>query len=535
MTDSLDQMRRLFWEELKKQQQQTPQEKLSAMRDLAAELLGQQCPFPDRVPLLRARAETLGLTLRDQELQRFLWDARRAAAGAIEPLRPGDRIDLAPEPWHWQGVLMAECLNLVVALPKAGKTSLLLALIGAWHRGQPDFLGLPLIGPCPSVLIVGTDQPQSDWGRMLRQVELLGDQNEIVYPVVGLFHKGRPLHLDFEGIERISSIAAQHPGLWVLLDSISACTSPLGLDENSAEIVEPINDLMEAVGPYRATVAAVHHSGKSRQGESATLASRGSTALPAAASQVISLERRASAPTGSQDRRLVLKTEGRGGLPQQLLIERTEDGWISHGSAETVAMAQHMQEVEEKLSDRQADALEVVRERWANGQLPTDAKGLADALGLRGEAERKARATLDQLARRRLLLSSVESGSQSRRKLFRPVTAEASRGVFSDASEPSEPSAALAYVDPQPISNSFPSKGSEGKEGKEGPENTPRETLPTPPDQSDPTQSRPEAIRTTPPAHNPIGSGSDAFDDEGDDPAWPPRPEPPNASPPAAA
>lgn len=458
----------------------TPQEKLSAMRGLAAELLEQQTPFPDRVPLLRARAELLGLTLRDQELQRFLWDARRAAAGAIEPLGAGDVIDLTPEPWHWEGVLMADCLNLITALPKAGKTSLLLEMIGAWSRGEPSFLGLPLIGPCPPVLIVGTDQPQSDWGRMLRQAGLLGDRNEILPPIVGLFHKGRPLHLDFEGIERIGGYASTYPGLLVLLDSISACTSALGLDENSTEIVEPINDLMEAVSPQHATVAAIHHSSKGRQGENATLASRGSTALPAAASQVISLARMASPATGAQDRRLVLKTEGRGGLPQQLLIERTEDGWISHGSAETVAMAQHLKEVEKKLSDRQADALDLVRERWDNGQQRTDASGLAGPMGLDGDAERKARSTLDQLARKGLLLSTVEAGLQGRRKVFWPVATESSRGVLSDVSEPSEPSepsSARAHVDPRPKSEPFACRGSEGSEGREGQENTPRETL----------------------------------------------------------
>ena len=457
----------------------TPHEKISAMRDLAADLLDQKTPFPDRVPLLRARAETLDLTLRDQELQRLLWDARRARAGTINPLGTGEVIDLSPCPWHWEGMLMAECLNLIAALPKTGKTSLLLALIGAWRRGQPDFLGIPLIGPCPPVLIVGTDQPASDWGRMLREVGLLGDRNEILPPIVALFHKGRPLHLDYEGNERIAGYAAEHPRLLILLDSISACTISLGLDENSAEIVEPINDLMEAVSPHGATVLAIHHSSKGRQGESATLASRGSTALPAAASQVIALARMASPLAGPPDRRLVLKTEGRGGMPQQLLIERTEDGWINHGSAEAVAQAQALQEMEAKLTDRQADALEVVRNRWSEGQERTDAQSLAATLKMRGDGNRKARSTLDQLAKKGLLQSVVEVGLQGRNKWFWPVDAEGSRGVLSDDSQPSEPSEPLAHVDPLPNPDCFLDKSSEGKEGSEGLKSTPREGLRT--------------------------------------------------------
>jgi hypothetical protein len=466
----------------KQSRELSPQEKISALRCLATELLLQKTPFPDRLPLLRARAEVLQLTLRDQELQRLIWDARRAAAGTIEPLSEGAVIDLSPCPWHWEGVLMADCLNLIAGLPKTGKTSLLLALIGAWRQGAPNFLGLPLIGACPPVLIVGTDQPQSDWGRMMREVGLLGDKNQILSPIVGLFHKGCPLHLDHEGIERIGAYAAKHPRLLILLDSVSACTISLGLDENSAEIVEPINDLMEAVSPHGATVLAIHHASKGRQGESATLASRGSTALPAAASQVVALAKMASPLAGPPDRRIVLKTEGRGGMPQQLLIERTEDGWISHGSAEAVAQAQALQEVEDNLNDRQAEALVVVRDRWNNGQHRTDARNLADALGLAGDGERKARSTLDQLTRRRLVHCAVEAGLQGRNKWFWPVGAEVSHGGLSDASEPSElsypPSRARTCLDPEPKSKLCICRGSEGSEGKEGSERSPREVLP---------------------------------------------------------
>jgi len=456
----------------------TPQQKLSGLRKLAADLLEHQTPFPDRLPLLRARAQALGITLIDKELQRLFWDARRAAAGTIEPLKPGDALNLTPCPWHWEGVLMAACLNLMAGLPKTGKTSLLLAWLAAWFQGEPSFLGMDLIGRCPSVLIVGTDQPENDWGRMLREVGLLNDQNQLAGPIVGLFHKGRPLHLDCEGIERIAAYAAEHQPLLILLDSISACTSPLGLDENSAEIVEPINDLMEAVSPHGATVVAIHHSSKGRQGESATMASRGSTALPAAASQVIALSRLASPAAGPPDRRVVLKTEGRGGLPVQLLIERTEAGFVSHGSAEVVAQAQALQQAEEELTDRQADALAVVRERWSHGQQRTDSKALADALLLQGEADRKARSTLDQLRRKGLLAATAESGLKGRIKWFWPVGGEeASRGGLESDSYPSEPSEPLIGSECQPFRES---NGSEGKEAKEAEKSTPRETLRTP-------------------------------------------------------
>lgn len=474
---------------------QSDQEKLSALRQAAADLLEEGAAFADRLPLLRGRAQLLEITLRDDELRRLIWDARRAAAGTIEPLTPGDRIDLSPCPWYWEGVIMLAALNLLVALPKIGKTSLMLALIGAWHRGEPAFLGLRLIGSCPPVLIVGTDQPSSDWGRMLQEVGLLGPDGELRAPIVALYHRGRPLHLDPEGIERIASHAEQHPGLFVLLDSIAALTGPLGIDENSAEIAEPIADLLEAVEPHGATLVAIHHAGKVRAGESAVLASRGNTALPAVASQIISLARLSTgAPGAAQDRRIVMKTDGRGGLPQQLLIERTEEGWISHGSAESVALAQHLQALEEKLTDRQAEALDLVRSRWAAGER-TDAKALAAAMG--SSCERIARRTLDALTRRGLLQSSMEAEPAGRRKWFWPVGVEEPGGVrtpsrggigevseVSEVSEPLTPShggsdkKGLSYVsDP-----SIPPRTSDTSDRKDAQDNTPREGVRTPSD-----------------------------------------------------
>lgn len=512
----------------------SPQEKLSALRGHADGLLAHGVPFADRLPLMRARAESLNVTLRDPELQRFLWDARRAAAGTIEPLGPGDQIDLSPSTWHWEGVVMAGCFNLLVALPKVGKTSLLLAMLGAWHRGERSFVGLDLVGPCPPVLIVGTDQPSQDWGRMLQQVELLGENNKIKEPIVGLFHKGRPLHLDPEGIERIASYAADHRGLLVVLDSIAACTGPLGLDENSAEIVEPVNDLLEAIEPHGATLVAIHHSSKGRAGESATMASRGSTALPAAASQIISLSRVASALAGPKDPRIVLKTEGRGGQPQELLIERTDLGWISHGSAEAVALAKQMEEVERKLGERQEEALEYVRERWAEGKR-TDAATLAPLMGNGADRERSARRTLDQLVRKGLLSSAMENHETGRRKFFWPVGVKPdrtpSRGGLdnpSDLSDVSDP--VREAIGPDLLG----CKGSDTSDGKvqlqrptrEG-VRPPRQRLNGAPDDLKswwrggcPSDQLPVplGIKT-----GPIGSGFDAMADE-DDPHWGPRP-----------
>lgn len=67
---------------------------------------------------------------------------------------------------------------------------------------------------------------------------------------------------------------------------------------------------------------------------------------------------------GSQHNRVVLQTEGRGGEPLQLMIEQQETGWISHGDAAEVFAEQQAPQAEDGFQDRQAAALDVVREQW---------------------------------------------------------------------------------------------------------------------------------------------------------------------------
>ncbi len=399
------------------------EEKVALVREQARALLTERTPFSDRIPLLRARAESCGLTLRDTELQRLLWDERRRAAGSLEPVTPGQRLNLSPTAWLWEGVIMPGRLNLVVALPKVGKTALVLAWIAAWHHSCRSFLDRPLIGPCPPVLVVGTDQPENDWGAMLQRVGLMDDTAQLGEPFVALFHKAAPLHLDPEGIERIARYAADHPNLLIVVDSIAACTGPLGLDENSREIAEPIRDLMEAVAPHSATVVAIHHAAKGRASESATVASRGSTALPAEASQIISLSRMPTPEGEPESPQIVIRTEGRGGSPIKQLIEQTDAGWVSHGDGGAIERRRRLQQVVRKLNDRQAETLDLVRDRWHEHER-TDAKTLAGAIGLEGDGgrtgERKARETLDQLTRKGLLVPTVESDRETRRKWYAP-------------------------------------------------------------------------------------------------------------------
>jgi hypothetical protein len=384
----------------------TPEAKLADLQAFAAELLERREQFSSRLPIMRARAQELSLHIRDTELQGLLTSARRRRihGNSEHLLGPGDVLDLTPEPWAWEGLILRGCLNLLVALPKQGKTALVLAMVAAWHRNNPALLGCNLLGPCPPVMIVGTDQGQSDWGRMLQGAGLVDAQGRIGGPIVGLAHAGRPLHLDPEGIDRIAEHAQQHPGLLVVIDSLSACIAPLGLKEESPEIAEPVADLMEQLEPHGATVVLIHHASKGRAGEGATSASRGSTALPAHASQILKL---GPASNNPQDHRRMLTTEGRCGLPQTLVIERDGATWRLLGGAEVLEQERETAGVVAKLTDDQYGALQFVCDRWEDDHERTTTVDLVAGLGGSGkDPERVVRKQLQGLEKKGLLQSN---------------------------------------------------------------------------------------------------------------------------------
>ncbi|QEY31981.1 hypothetical protein EVJ50_06760 [Synechococcus sp. RSCCF101] len=370
----------------------TDKDRLAAVYAKAGELIADKDKVGtvDRLPLLRAYSQKVGIRMTDGELQRAVWKARRAARGAAEPMKPGDVLAGSDAEWAWEGMLLLAALNLLVGLPKSGKTSLMLDLIARWFRGEPEFLGRPLIGPCPPVLLVGVDMTEADWRRLLGQVGLLGEGNRLGGPIVGLFHKGRPLSLDPEGVETIADYAEKHPGLLVIADSYAELTRSLGFAEKDADFAEPAGDLLEAISPLGATLVLLHHAGKGLAGASTAEASRGTTALPALASQTLKIVGVARGENWAQDRRRILSSDGRGGEPVQLVVERVDGVWISHGSAEGVQREQQLKKVEEKLQGRNPLVLKAVRTRWEHHGETTTAKQAAEHLGFTSDNERRA-------------------------------------------------------------------------------------------------------------------------------------------------
>ena len=400
----------------------------------------------DRMVHMKDAARDYETEFSNQELKQYLWDARRELAGAATPVSRGGKLKLSKARWLWMSVVMAATTTLVIALPKVGKSRLMTMVLGRIHRGDYAFLGQELLAAEPLILIVGPDQTEADWQEGLVRAGLSDPEGNLNRCIVALFHKGCPLHLDEGGIDQIVEFCRAFPNLIILLDSYAAATAALGLEEKSNSYADPLIDLQEAIAPYNASLIVIHHSNRHSAKGRASSASRGTTALPAAVSQTVSLAWVSDPednPLAPADYRVKLTTEGRAGRPLDLLIEQVDEGfnWISHGSAAEVARQQAMETILDKLTERQSDALRDMAHHWVSTQLGMDRPHLGAALGL---DRKRSKEVMDALLQKKLIQFDRErpargDGRGQPTRLFRPVDAVLPFFPATDLSDISDP------------------------------------------------------------------------------------------------
>ena len=355
------------------------QELLNRLDQYASTVLCNEEDPLRRSQLLRLYADEVGCPINERTAAILLTKAEGAVNGVCVPRMRGERMDTTPTPWAWEGVIMSGTFNLLVAPPKVGKSALMVGMISAWFHGEESYLGQPLHGVCPKVFIIGTDQPESDWHTLFKREGLIDRDGNMSGPVEMLWHTGAPLHLTEEGISHLGEIAAVNPGSFFLLDSYHSTVAPLGIDEATSAFDGPARKLAEVLAPHKATLAMIPHTNKSVSGGNATNASRGSNALPAAASLTILMNwfRQPAEGQTQSDHRVVVKTQGRA-KGTTLLIELQDDGWVHHGDGESVLAAEAMQEASDELQGRQADIFDHICERWSAGEFPVTTTELQD-------------------------------------------------------------------------------------------------------------------------------------------------------------
>jgi len=250
-------------------------------------------------------------------------------------------------------------------MPKVGKTNLFTAMLAAWASGEGQFLGRDLCGPCPPIVIAGPDMNDGDWYLPLQRVGLVAEDGTIRDPIKAMFTAKHRFALTPEGIEKLVELAILWPGFVLLLDSYHAAIHGMGITEKDEAIADPLLDLTQALAPYNCTIIVVHHSGKTDAEGDPVRAARGNTALTGVPSMVINLSRKGSDnPLKPSDTKITLKASGRCAQPANLIIEQTENGWVTHGHADQLDVIQYVEEKVDDLTDNQESVLKAVTEEW---------------------------------------------------------------------------------------------------------------------------------------------------------------------------
>ena len=164
-------------------------------------------------------------------------------------------------------------------------------------------------------------------------------------------------------------------------------------------------DLQEVLAPYQCTSIIIHHSGKTKE-DSPVLASRGSTALTAAVSQIISLSW-FKREEDRQDKRILMRTQGRA-EDVQLLMSQETSGWMLEGSVAEELKKEEFNKKLEKLTDNQAEVFEYVQS--ANGREVT-ATEIQNELNI---VTRSGVRILQALAKKGFLIQNKSSNPESR-------------------------------------------------------------------------------------------------------------------------
>lgn len=362
-------------------------------------------------------------------------------------------LDLSAELGAWGNLLASDALNLVVASPKAGKSALMVHVFACSKRGDEACLGLPIRKRWNKLIINGNDMSAGQWGKILIREGLAkacGDDLQQFFPSedVILWDTGNPARMNPKGIDAMRAQCLKHPGSLLIVDSLRS--NAVGYDENKAEIREPIDLMKAGLAECDVTIVLIHHARKGIGSSSAIESSAGSNAIPAACDCTLQLKylKAESASGFRSDDRLIASSTGRLS-PDHALIELTREGlgeWVAHGDAEEAMRAEHIADVEERLTGRQLQVYEHAEEIAANG-VHTTTTEIANQLQL---TKIKAHKALDALCRKGLMrrCGTIPNGGNGRDLiLFAPANSplalersvQGVKGVFGGINGDQEP------------------------------------------------------------------------------------------------
>lgn len=386
----------------------------------AAEMACTTWPVMKTVASLAVKSSELEIPrLGQRQLEQLLEQAQRRIRAKTEPVLGGATFTITATPWAVDGIFR-HGLNLLVGQSGAGKSRLAAACMASWLRGDETWLQRPLHGIAAHhrhALIIGTDQPLTDWHLTLGPVGLTAKISETevrVHERLTLYGLESGLQLDADGLNTIRRWVDAHPGGMVLIDSLSACLPP-GTDEDKSSAARPVHQLQEVLGDAWSILTHHTRKGAGKEGNIGVGAGRGSGAIDAAASRVVGLglihkiENGQMVPQESDPRRELLSTK-RGGKTEHLIVSSDSTGfWDVHGSAEDLKARERAERALAGLTEPQSDVLSVLEssDAWLTTRQVVEALGEAyDRNGPNAAGKRKVLKRLEVLG----LIESRKAG-----------------------------------------------------------------------------------------------------------------------------
>jgi len=347
-----------------------------ALREFAIEL--QKVESSLRPTMMHKRAKELNTPLSKFQCQKYLKEGDRIARGIkpkfkITPIK----FDLTEQDYLLHEIFPLHSQTLLVGGPKLGKTSLVLQMILKLFCREEKFLGKKLINKKVKVYIVGTDQSQKDWSKMLLQNGFGEDPGDGSFPIRYLSCMEDEVVLTPDSIEKLRDMIkgdlAEGEEALLIIDSFDACIRAIGYEESDADLASPLRQLTAAFHQMPVTQIILHHETKSAPpGVNAFVAQRGHGSIAATVSCGIRLER---INPDNPESGIKMRVTSRCAAEEVLMIERAPNGQFqSVGNAAEVMKAEFMSNEESKLIDLHHQVLEMLRQATNYGEPMTAAE-----------------------------------------------------------------------------------------------------------------------------------------------------------------
>ena len=121
--------------------------------DCAVYLIETKIPIIQRAGIIRNQAKMLSMPLSSKDVFSIMAKARRDIQGIDKGEEPNVELDVPEECWLWEDLIAEGTLNLVVSMPKVGKSSLIGAFLGQLSSEFTEFLGKEIIGKKRSIYV----------------------------------------------------------------------------------------------------------------------------------------------------------------------------------------------------------------------------------------------------------------------------------------------------------------------------------------------------------------------------------------------